>query len=236
MAGDDLIRRAAELCGASADVDAGSDRTDDATRELGVELPRSVAALLDYPTLLPRIAGAFDARLEFPSTCGVEDGLLRIMDENQSVCWWGVPLDEGDDPPVYVVGDNSRTRFSATVAEFAFAFAWDLLCVRSTSLVVQAQAAPLAEHDRAHLANRCREGVSTHGWPTPDVYRFESPAGARILLWSDDGQCDWLISAHQPAVLQAVTRDLLGVSDLATSLWSTDPTATSIIDSVRAGA
>jgi hypothetical protein len=50
-------------------------------------------------------------------------------------------------------------------------------------------------------------------------YRFEHQ-DVRVLLWSDNGQCDWLISAATEVSLRKFTAGLAGLPSLRTARWA----------------
>lgn len=59
----------------------------------------------------------------------------------------------------------------------------------------------------------------TEGWPGIRQYRLEH-RDARVLLWSDTGQCDWLISSATEVSLREFTVGLAGLPGLRTARWA----------------
>jgi hypothetical protein len=53
------------------------------------------------------------------------------------------------------------------------------------------------------------------------------------MLWDGPGQCDWWISAANVTALQATATAVVPLSDLRTSLWSTDPEGAALLGHVR---
>ena len=141
--------------------------------------------------------------------------VLVLADENQGGCSWGVPL---DGTHVLVGGERTTVTYAASVEEFIAARRWDNQCVNS-AFCVAAQAAPLDEASFGYLRARCTPSVTTEGWPGARQYRFEH-RNVRVLLWSDTGQCDWLISAATEMSLRKFTAGLVGLPSLRTARWA----------------
>jgi hypothetical protein len=164
--------------------------------------------------------------------------VLVIAHENQGVCSWGLPLGDPD-PPVLVGGqltDGSNWSaqtlvYSQIPAAYVAVRRWDRACLRGEPLL-QAQAAELDTATLAVLRDRFREVFPTRGWPARQQYRFEGP-DIKIMLWSGQGQCDWWLSAADAATLEPVTRDLLALSDLRSSLWSHNSIGTALLGAIR---
>ncbi len=208
-------------------------------------MPASLRQASEYPDLLDAVAEVFDGRACWPHEVrwGAEgylptapDGVLMLMWENQGVCAWGVPLDRGDNPPVLVGGDlhdgQTLLEFSPSIGEFVFAFAWDAVAMRQEPLL-QAQAAELDRETEDFLVARYRQSVMTRGWPCGRNLRFEGDSGIRILLWSCEGQCDWWVSATDPAVLRREAEVLMSLSDLRTSFWSNENGGVDLLRELR---
>jgi hypothetical protein len=176
-----------------------------------------------------------DPDRQFPGWPGE---VLVITFENQGVCAWGVPLGHSH-PPVLVGGelsdgaDYSETTvtYTPSVDEYISVRRWDRDCL-SGSPLLQAQAAELDPASIGFLRANFREVHPTHGWPAAEQYRFEG-SGVKIMLWSGKEQCDWWLSAAHAADLESVARQLLGLSDLRTSLWSNDVEGDALLSAIR---
>jgi hypothetical protein len=156
---------------------------------------------------------------QFPGWPG---DVLVLSVENQGVCSWGVPLG-GDSCEVLVGGDlldagHATVRYAASVADFIAVRRWDRQCLRRDSLL-QAQAPELDEASLTRLAGLLSPGPSTAGWPGSSQYRFEG-GGVRVMLWDQEGQCDWWISAASEAQLTAFTAQLIDLPGLRGYLWA----------------
>jgi len=60
--------------------------------------------------------------------------------------------------------------------------------------------------------------------------------GVMLLLWSDTDQCDWFLSGRDDAALRAGVGRIVGLSDLRTSLFSTDVGAEALLARLRESA
>ncbi len=188
----------------------------------GRSAPADVARYAAVLGLAHVLASAFDAQVMFPddlrlATEDLAPGLtgeqLWLMTENQGVCLWVIPLDAGDRPPVLVAGnlptENGAPRvYADTLDDFAAAWAWDLACLDRQPLI-QAQAIELDPASEANLRRLLRPATPTWGWPTRRTLRWESDDGLKALLWDQDGQCDWCISAPRRDVLAQWLEQLL---------------------------
>ena len=148
--------------------------------------------------------------------------VLVLSDENQGVCSWGVPLGR-DSCEVLVGGDlldagDATVRYSASVADFIAARRWDRQCLRGDPLL-QAQAPELEAASLARLEELLSPGLSTAGWPGSTQHRFEG-GGVRVMLWAQEGQCDWWISAASETQLMAFTARLIDLPGLRGYLWA----------------
>jgi hypothetical protein len=164
--------------------------------------------------------------------------VLVICVENQGVCAWGVPLGH-QNPAVLVGGDiydrtgwiRGTTAYCSDVAAFVAARRWDASCL-SQGLLLQAQAAELDGATLGELRRQFEQRPPTMGWPGHTVHRLER-RGVKIMLWDGPGQCDWWISAADVTTLKATAAAVLPLSDLCTSLWSTDPEGTALLRQIR---
>ena len=157
--------------------------------------------------------------------------VLVLSDENQGVCSWGVPLDDGSSP-VLVGGElldagEATVRYAASVEDFIAARRWDRRCLTAGPLL-QAQAPELDQPSLSHLGALLSPAVATAGWPGSRQYRFEG-LGVRVLLWSAAGQCVWWVSAAEEKHLRAFAAGLLDLPGLRGTLWSHDDTGASLL-------
>jgi hypothetical protein len=175
-----------------------------------------------------------DPDRQFP---GWPDPVLVIAYENQAVCAWGVPLGQPD-PPVLVGGElsdgvnysDTTVRYTPSVAAYVAARRWDRACLSAPLL--QAQAAEVDPASLAFLTTNFSQVHPTRGWPAAEQYRFEGH-GVRIMLWSGKGQCDWWLSADRAAELESLARQVLELSNLRESLWSSDAVGEALLRAVR---
>jgi len=250
----DLLVRGAAIFGCPRAEDEGGVIGSRLESELGHRLPKAAAELFAFRGLIGRIAAVFEGQTELPRSArladsrqmpGRADPILLLLTENQGVCYWGVPMSQGDNPPVLVGGDISRARemtveYAPTVGHFVYAFAWDseLFAGWQSELpdhspMIQAQARTLDSDVLDLLRGRYKEEVETHGWPGSVQRRFRSTAGLRIGLWNAEDQCDWWISAPTDAILAEELRWLIGVSNLRESLWSNDVEGEALLRDIR---
>lgn len=216
-------------------------------RRTGVSIPAAVAEWYALP-------GATDLRLCGDRVVGIDElgepldgwgtgtrdfageGLLIIRVENQGVCHWAVPLDEGDDPRVLVEVDSRPDNviwrpYSPSFSEYVFTLAWDSLAA-SLPFALAAQDGPLDEADLALLKARFTRRPSTYSWPGRINYRFER-GDQRVTVWNSEGfddddpraafnfdQADWTLQAGTADSLAALARELLDCGGLATSLYA----------------
>lgn len=211
---------------------------------LGFKLPSSAIDLLRFPGLMPAIATGYEGSTTFPTTPELVDDsflpweadpILELLVENQGVVAWGLPLDQGDDPPVLVGWRDTADpliEFAPSVAKFVYAMAWD--CHRfEQSPLLQAQAKPLDPPSLAALRSRYLEVTETRGWPAHNTYRFEGEGGLTVTLWSGDSQCDWFVTAGDPVTLAREVEWQLTLSDLMDSFWSNDHEAEELLARLR---
>lgn len=144
--------------------------------------------------------------------------LLPFMVENQGVCTWAIPLNEGDDPYVLVEVDGQDPPIWKTAAE---SFSMWLRCQVEDQLVLAqatlgGQAGPLSDEVRSALLRIFSAAPSTSAWPAREILRFRNDLGA-LLLWNDEEQCDWWVA---PASERA-TDAMLGLLSFAPEVVST---------------
>ncbi|GAA2383684.1 hypothetical protein GCM10010170_092700 [Dactylosporangium salmoneum] len=164
--------------------------------------------------------------------------VLLISVENQGVCAWGVPL-AGQNPPVLVGGQivsrtgwsHGTTQYCPDVAAFVASRRWDAACLSQEPLI-QAQAAELDAGSLEYLRERYEQGPVTVGWPGHTVHRFQC-RDAKIMLWDSPGQCDWWISAVGASALDETIAAVWHLSDLRTSLWSSDSQGAALLRRLR---
>jgi hypothetical protein len=169
---------------------------------------------------------------------GWPGSVLVLANENQHVCSWGVPLDDGDDCPVLVGGylshtDETTAEYASSVEDFIAAWRWDLRCMdtlrfQDTKPLLQIQAPELTQSELDYLRARLSPAVSTAGWPGDRQYRFEG-RGVQVLLWAAHGWCERWISAETEEPLRAFAAELLELPGLRDNLWSNDEAGTRII-------
>jgi hypothetical protein len=214
-----------------------------------VVIPAEVSSALTA-TVARELAEAYDDQVVYPDRIVVDrpeepdrcfpgwlGEVLVIAYENQGVCAWGVPLGHPE-PSVLVGGELSDGEdaldvtvvYTATVADYVAVRRWERDLYRRP--LVQAQAAELDQASMDFLRVNFREVHPTRGWPAAEQYRFEGD-GAKILLWSGRGQCDWWISADSAEDLESVARRLLDLSDLRTSLWSNEVEGDALLRRIR---
>jgi len=192
------------------------------TADVAVEIARAFGdqpvyqqrVVVDSPEALP------GSRRRFPGWPGP---VLVLSDENQGVCSWGVPADGSD--AVVVGGDLldagcTTVAYAASVADFIAARRWDYRCLNGGP-VLQAQAAELDQGWLAYLQARLAPAVTTAGWPGSRQYRFGG-RDVRVMLWAQEGQCDWWVSSASPASLRQFEVGLLDLPGLRQTLWSND--------------
>jgi hypothetical protein len=218
---------------------------DDFRSRLGSPAPADVVRYAAAPGLAQVLARSCDAQVVFPDALhvapldlgpGLRGDELWLMAENQGVCVWAVPLDAGDHPPVLVAGDLPTDAgpqvYAGSLDEFAAAWDWDLGCVTGRPLL-QAQAVLLTPETEIYLRKHLRPAITTWGWPTRRVQRLGASDGLRILLWDGPAQCDWFVSAPEPAVLGRWLHRLMTVDGLADALWSNDDIGERILADAR---
>jgi hypothetical protein len=105
----------------------------------------------------------------------LEHRILPFMVENQGVCTWAVPLDEGDDPPVLIEVDSHGTpewdRLADAFSVWLECQVWDFGAVMP-NVAFGAQAPGLDDAGLALLRKEARPmpgpGIATTGSRMPD--------------------------------------------------------------------
>ncbi len=156
----------------------------------------------------------------------VAENRLIFMYENQAVCRWAVPLEEGDDPVVLVQGDSRRgwrmtsERFSA----FVFSYIWDWHLVRFSACVLQAESGPFTIEEYLFLQEHFLEAQTTREWSffeepyRTDHYRFVSHDGHSRILIEDisSGRSVWHLASDS---LQDLDHLVITLRDRGPSAW-----------------
>ena len=238
----------------------------DRERRLGVTIPAAVAEWYtlggadavevlagsndDYALRIEELGEPFDGwgggRRDF-----IREGLLVIRIENQGVCYWAVPLDDGDDPRVLVEVDSPPDRLlwqlhAPSFSAYVFTLGWDRLAF-GLPYGLAAQDQPLGERDLALLEQRFVPQPSTYAWPGRVNYRFER-GDQRVMVWNADGfepddpraefggQADWWLHAGTATSLASLAGELRGCGGLATRLYaiSGGSAAEQVISDLRA--
>jgi SMI1/KNR4 family protein SUKH-1 len=226
---------------------AKANGADEVVREvehrIGMKLPSSFRQLLLFDSamdLLRKHSGGDDPidcselgnrleRWDEWDACGptgqygydpLSDKLLPFMIENQGVCTWAVELENGDDPRVFIEVDaQGRPEWQLTATTFTDWLASrvkDHLLLESASFA--AQAPELDDDGMDLLRRRFQEGYATFAWPGRVNYRF-SNAHADLLLWSNEGQCDWWIKLMPDAQIDDALDQLSNIQGLVQALY-----------------
>ena len=208
---------------------------DDRERRLGVRIPAAVAEWYVLRGAVDVLAGAngdhprgADGLGEPLANWGgaprdfVREGLLVVCTENQAVCHWAVPLNEGPDPRVLVErGGWGREPVwqlhAASFSNYVFALAWDRVAF-ALPYGLAAQDLPLRTEDVDLLERGFVQRQRTYAWPGATNYRFERPE-QRVVIWDGDRQADWWLLAATDQALASLARHLWGCGQLATSLY-----------------
>jgi len=149
--------------------------------------------------------------------------VLPFMIENQGVCTWALPLDEGDDPRVLVEVDSGVPPVWQTTAD---AFSLWLKCQVQDRLLQDtcafaAQAPEIDDTGLELLRRKFAEGQRTYAWPGHVNYRFSNSLGA-LLLWNWHDQCDWWICPAPNVPEQQILNEIGSMPGLADALYELD--------------
>jgi hypothetical protein len=151
----------------------------------------------------------------------LEDDLLVFMIENQGVCSWAIGLGEGDDPRVFIEvdarGEPDWKLMADNFTDWLTCQAEDHRLLRSASFAAQA---PELDGDGLQLLRRSfQEGLATFAWPGRVNYRF-SNSRSRLILWNNEGQCDWWIALAPGASIDDALEELSIFPGLADGLYA----------------
>ncbi len=150
----------------------------------------------------------------------LKDKLLPFMIENQGVCTWAIKFEGADNPRVFVEVDSGCPPkwelTGETFTEWLTCQVEDKLLLESASLA--AQAPGLRGKDLRWLRQNFSEGRKTFSWPGETNYRF-SNARSRLLLWSNDEQCDFWISLAEGVRIDDVLDELWNIAGLIDALY-----------------
>jgi len=175
-------------------------------------------------------------RVDWGSYDPLEHRILPFMIENQGVCTWALPLDEGDDPRVLVEVDSGTPPQWQTAAE---SFTLWLECQVQDRAppsigVLGAQAPELDDGGLALLRSSFKQGPTTYAWPGRQNYRF-SNACMELVLWNADGQCDWWISLLPGARFGEALDRLRGIPGLMEAIYALDDEHRALLSEWKAG-
>lgn len=189
-------------------------RTDvivDAEKKLGLTFPVAVTewySELDGRHVLEKYSNCDHALppTEFEMMHVGDMPLVRFMNENQWVCWWGFLADGSDDPPVFVNMDpppDDLFEYSSTFSEFAYVRVFDHNHMWDESLFSMDICEPISEDDLSVLHSLYDPEPTSAVWPETTAYRFSAEKG-RITIWAGEQQADWIMSANSPEDLSAL--------------------------------
>jgi hypothetical protein len=146
--------------------------------------------------------------------------VLPFMYENQGVCTWAIPLDQGDDPHVLVeVDSGTPPQWEMAAESFSLwlecqIYDWPLY----QTCMFAAQAPELDATGLALMRSSFNEGNATYAWPGRRTYRFWN-ARSKLLLWDSEGQCDWHVSPLPGTSWNEVLADLSSIPGLVDTLY-----------------
>ena len=132
--------------------------------------------------------------------------LIKVLVENQAVCWWGFVLDGSDDPAVYVNMDpppDDLHLYSDSFSEFTYVRVFDNHGLWDEDRMSMHICGPLAADDLVALEDRFNSEPKSDGWPASVTHRYSDPLG-RITIWSGPLQSDWILSADSGSALGAL--------------------------------
>ncbi len=141
----------------------------------------------------------------------LKQGLLLIMTEVQSNCFWAIELNDEDDPPVVVSEELSPSAKWHLCAEkfsvFVYTCIWDSLVINPEDQMFGCKEFLLpTELDFLH--ERFREGPRTYAFPGAVNYRFFS-GYQRILIQEADRQTSWYFAAESDEALKQLVEQVL---------------------------
>jgi hypothetical protein len=195
----------------------GAELLAEAERRMGRRLP---AAVRDWFSSAGdrRLAELSDNQIADPASFTgdfLKAGLLLLETDSQYCCQMVAPLDDGDNPPVYVVdpddfGGTTRSRYAENFTTYTEAVVWDAI-LRGVDDAVWSfdhEVPPDAVKDLAALLS---QGPTTYGWAHNQgcdaVYRFDGEA--RVSLALADGTAVWTVTSAPDPELRTVIADTL---------------------------
>jgi len=166
-----------------------------------------------------RLAELSDNRIADPSSFTGEflmAGLLLLETDSQYCCQLVATLDEGDNPPVYVVDPDdfagtTRSRYADNFTTYTEAVVWDAL-LRGVDDAMWSFDHEVEPDAVEGLAALLRQGATTYGWAHNQgcdaVYRFDGKARVSALA---DGAAVWTATAAPDPELRTVIADTLRI-------------------------
>ena len=207
---------ALRMLGLSTDNQAGVDELE---RRIGRRLPAAVREWFGLGADR-RLAELTDNRItDLASLPGefLTAGLLLLETDSQYCCQLVTTLDEGDNPPVYVVDPDdfageTRSRYAETFTTYTEAVVWDAL-LRGVDEAVWSFDHEIRPGAIENLANILTPGPTTFDWAHNQgcdaVYRFHGEA--RVAVASAGGTALWTVTSAPDPTLRTVIAEMLGI-------------------------
>lgn len=190
-----------------------NDLVSHAEQKLGLRFPESVRewySVIDGRQVLATYSNADSAldpaQFERVSVCGKD--LVKVLVENQGVCWWGFELNGSEDPPVYVNLDpppDTILEYASTFSQFTYVRVFDFGAWFQDDRFVLETREPVREAALRELREMFEVEPISLGWPGTTNYRFSSPLG-RIIIWHGEEQADWILSAPSTSAFDQLKR------------------------------
>lgn len=152
----------------------------------------------------------------------LQQGLLLIMTEEQSTCFWAIQLNGEDDPPVVVSFEGVKPSATwhlcaETFSRFVYTCVWDSLVINPEDQMFGCKEVFLpAELD--FLRERFQEGPRTYAFPGAVNYRFFSDE-KRMLIQEAEDQTSWYFAAASDEALKQVVEQVLECETLKRDLY-----------------